>query len=82
MHTVKLLGHLEQVAHVVRPVALDLVDRPRRDARLLQRLHRGGRVGVTFLAQPLRELVALARELLEREGVEAVDLAGVALGHA
>src|SRR5688500_17537167 len=78
----QLLRDVDQPAHVIGPVPLHLVARPRGDARLLQRLDFARRIRLALLAQPLRKLVALARELLEREGVEAVDAAGVAPGHA
>jgi hypothetical protein len=79
---VELFGHLEQAANVFRAVAPHLIDCPRGDRRLLQRLDRGCAVAVALLAQALRELVALLRELFEWERVEPVDVGAVGLGHA
>jgi hypothetical protein len=58
-----------QAAHVDLAVPRELVDRPRREGRLLQLLDLG-------VVQLLRERVARRRELAQRERVEPIDLIG------
>ena len=56
------------------PISREAVRRPRDDGRLLQAAHLGGSLGLVRLAQPVREVVARLRELLERQVVESVEL--------
>ena len=64
-----------------RPGPDGLVDRPRGDGRLGQRLDGGRVLAAPVGAQRLGERVALGDEALEREPVEAVDVR-VVRGHA
>src|SRR5918999_3702878 len=68
-----LPGREERVG-LLAPPPHRLVQRPGPGARLAQPLHAFGGLALALAAQPLRELVAVANELVERDAVEPVDL--------
>src|SRR5204862_6243325 len=58
------------------------VQRPRREGRLLEGLHRRGALLVALLLQALGQGVAGGGELLQRQAVELVDLVVVLVTHS
>ena len=68
----QLLAGREQALDLLRPPPRQLVQRPRRERRLAERLDRVGLVAMPLLAQRLRALVARAREISGRQRIELV----------
>jgi hypothetical protein len=71
----QLLSGREQLLRALRLVPRELVDRPDRDRGLPQRRDTVRLIRLAGLLEPLREVVAGGRELLERTAVEVVELA-------
>ena len=77
------VGRLRERRDVLRPAADELVDRPRRDARLAQRRDALRGLPVALAAQALGHGCALGHEVLEGQAVDRVGVGRqVVVGHA
>ena len=74
MRSAQPLAGRQQRVGLGSPAAHRLVERPRADRRLAQRLHSRPRIAIAISGEALGELVALLDELVERRPVQAVDL--------